>query len=162
MNARWVFVSLFAHSSPCFMEFTWQWGREKINPFILHNSLTRVPELPWWLSDRETTCQCRRCGFSPWVAEIPWRRKWQPTPVPLPGKSHGQRSLAGYSPCSCKELDMTEHRCACAHTHTHTHTRLPTVTELWISSRHFAESRFTYINISSFYKYLSTFFWLRN
>ena len=36
----------------------------------------------------------RRCGFHPWV---PWRKKWQPTPVFLPGKSHGQRSLAGYS-----------------------------------------------------------------
>ena len=39
--------------------------------------------------------------------KIPWR-KWQPTPVSLPGKSHGQRSLAGYSPWGCKELDMTE------------------------------------------------------
>ena len=37
-----------------------------------------------------------------------WRRKWQPTPVFLPGKFHGQRSLAGYSPWGCKELDMTE------------------------------------------------------
>ena len=39
---------------------------------------------------------------------IPWRRKWQPTPVFLPGKSHGQRRLTGYSPQSCKELDATE------------------------------------------------------
>ena len=37
-----------------------------------------------------------------------WRRKWQPTPVFLPGKSHGQRSLVGYSPQGCKESDMTE------------------------------------------------------
>ena len=37
-------------------------------------------------------------GFSSWVGKIPWRRKWQPTPVFLPGESHGQRSLAGYSP----------------------------------------------------------------
>ena len=36
--------------------------------------------------------------FDPWVGKIPWRRKWQPTPVFLPGKSHGERSLAGYSP----------------------------------------------------------------
>jgi len=36
--------------------------------------------------------------FNPWVGKIPWKRKWQPTPVILPGKSHGQRSLAGYSP----------------------------------------------------------------
>ena len=53
--------------------------------------------LPWWLSGKEHTCQCRRHGFDPWVGKIPWRRKWQPTPVFLPGKSHGQRSLEGYS-----------------------------------------------------------------
>ena len=38
--------------------------------------------------------QCRRCRFDPWISKIPWRRKWQPTPVFLSGKSHGQRSLA--------------------------------------------------------------------
>ena len=57
--------------------------------------------LPWWLSGKESTCQCRRhrrCSFDPWVRKIPWRRKWQPTPVLLPGKSHEQRSLEGYSP----------------------------------------------------------------
>ena len=61
-------------------------------------------------SGKELTCQCRRhkrCGFDPWVRKIPWRRAWQPTPV-LPGESYGQRSLAGYSPQSRKELDTTE------------------------------------------------------
>ena len=48
-------------------------------------------------SGKESACQCRRCRFSPWVRNIPWRRKWQPTPVLLLGKSHGQRSLVGYS-----------------------------------------------------------------
>ena len=52
--------------------------------------------------------QCRRHGFEHWVGKIPWRRKWQPTPVFLPGKFHGQRSLAGYSLWGCKELNMTE------------------------------------------------------
>ena len=47
-------------------------------------------------------------GFDPWVGMIPWRREWQPTPVSLPGESHGQRSLAGYSPWGCKKLDTTE------------------------------------------------------
>jgi len=47
-------------------------------------------------------------GFDSWVGKIPWRRKWQPTPVFLPGKFHGQRNLAGYSPWDCKESDMTE------------------------------------------------------
>ena len=44
----------------------------------------------------------------PWVKDIPWKRKWQPTPVFLPGKSHGQKSLAGYSPQGHKPLDMTQ------------------------------------------------------
>ena len=51
-------------------------------------------------SGKEPTCQCRRLKrnrFSPWVRKIPWRRAWQTTPVFLPGKSHGQRSLACYS-----------------------------------------------------------------
>ena len=43
-----------------------------------------------------------------WVGKIPWRMKWQPTPVFLPGESHGQRNLVGYSPQGCKELDTTE------------------------------------------------------
>ena len=43
--------------------------------------------------------QGRRPGFDPWVRKIPWRRAWQPTPVFLPGESHGQRGLAGGSPC---------------------------------------------------------------
>ena len=50
----------------------------------------------------------KRCGFSLGVGKIPWRRKWQPTPVFLPGKSHGQRSLAGYSPWGLTESDTTK------------------------------------------------------
>ena len=60
--------------------------------------------------DKEPTCQCRRCwrqGFSPCVRKISWRRPWQPTPVFLPGESHGQGSLAGYSPWGRKESNMT-------------------------------------------------------
>ena len=64
--------------------------------------------LPRWLSGKELAWHCRRRGFDPWVRKIPWRRKWQPTPVFLPGKSHGQRSLAGYSPWGHKEPDTTE------------------------------------------------------
>ena len=56
--------------------------------------------------------------------KIPWRRKGQPTPVFVPSKSHGQRSLAGYNPWGHKESDMAEYVCfqVCAYTHTHTHT----------------------------------------
>ena len=60
--------------------------------------------LPWWLSGKESTCQCRRCGFKPWVGKMPWRRKWQPTPILFPGKSHGQRSLTGYRPWGCRRV----------------------------------------------------------
>ena len=65
----------------------------------------------WRLSGKEPACQCRslrRHRFNPWVGKIPWSRKWQPAPVFLPGKFHGQRMLAGYVPWSCKELDRTE------------------------------------------------------
>ena len=48
-------------------------------------------------------------GFFPGWRRFPWRRKWQPTPVFLPGKTHGQRNLVGYSPWGCKKSDMTGH-----------------------------------------------------
>ena len=60
--------------------------------------------LPQLLSGKESTCQCRRHRFKPWVGKIPWRRKWQATPVFLPGKSRGQRSLASYSPWGHKRV----------------------------------------------------------
>ena len=64
--------------------------------------------LHWWLSGKESACQNRRHGFDPWVGKIPWRKKWQPTPVFLPEKSQGQRNLAGYRPWGHKESDRTE------------------------------------------------------
>ena len=76
------------------------------NPF--HLTLNRlwwpfwelIP-LPWWLSSKRIHLQGRNLRtrtFDPWVRKIPWRRAWKNTPVILPGESHGQRSLAGYSP----------------------------------------------------------------
>ena len=52
-----------------------------------------------------------RCRFGPWVQKIPWRRKWQPTPIFLPGKFHGRRSLEGYSPWGrrVRHTEATEH-----------------------------------------------------
>ena len=64
--------------------------------------------LPRWLSGKESACQHRRSGFNPWVKRILWRRKWQHSPVFLPGESYGQRSLAGYSLWGGKESDTTE------------------------------------------------------
>ena len=60
-----------------------------------------------WRSGTESACQCRRFRFDHWVGKILWRRKWEPTPVFLPGKSHGQRSLTGYSPWGCRKLETT-------------------------------------------------------
>ena len=75
--------------------------------------------LPWWLSSKRIHLQCRRHKrnrFSPWFGKIPWRRVSQPTPVFLPGKSRGQRSLTGYSPQGRRESDTTE---VTLHTHIH-------------------------------------------
>ena len=70
--------------------------------------------LPRWLSGKESTCQYRRPRLDPRVGKIPWRRKWQPTPVFFPGKSHRQGHVAGCSPWGHVELDttqVTEHAC---------------------------------------------------
>ena len=63
----------------------------KAEPFKSH--YCKLEGLPWWLSGKEPTCQCRSHGLDSWVRKIPWRRKWKPTPGFLPGKSHKQKSL---------------------------------------------------------------------
>ena len=85
------------------------WSSAKNNSSM---SEVRQMGLPRWLSGKETACQgsrCRRHEFGSWVGKIPWRRKWQPTPVFLLGESHGQRSLAGSSLWGHKGLDRIEH-----------------------------------------------------
>ena len=73
------------------------------------SSLSPAPgAFPDGASGKESVCQCRRHGFDPWVENIPQRSKWQPTPVFLPEKSHGQRSLVGYGPWCCRESDTTD------------------------------------------------------
>ena len=54
--------------------------------------------LPTWLSGKESTCHCRRCQFDPWVRKMPWRRKWQPTPVFLPEVSPWTEKPGGLYP----------------------------------------------------------------
>ena len=61
-----------------------------------------------WLRQSRICLQCKRLGFGPSVRKIPWRRKWQPTPLFLPGEFHGQGNLVGYSPGGHKELNTTE------------------------------------------------------
>ena len=84
------------------------------------SSVVNTLGLPGGTSGKESACQGRRSkrpGFHPWVGRTAWRRKWQHTPVLLPGESHGQKSLVGYSPRGGKESDVTEH----THTHIHEH-----------------------------------------
>ena len=85
----------------------------------INSALTMTEGFPGGSAGKEPTCQWRRRkrqGFVPWVGKIPWRRAWLPTPIFLPAEFRGQRSLTGYSPWGCKELDTTE----CARVHTHT------------------------------------------
>ena len=63
---------------------------------------------PGGSDSKASACNTGDPVFNPWAGKIPWRRKWQPTPVFLPGKSHGQRTLAGYSLPGHTELNMTE------------------------------------------------------
>ena len=72
-----------------------------------------------WASQVALCRNHKRLRFSPWVRKICWRRAWQSTPVFLPGESHGQMSLAGYSSWGCKESDTTEVTYLHAHTHTY-------------------------------------------
>ena len=72
--------------------------------------------IPWWFRDKESTCNggdAEDTGSNPWVRKIPWKKKWQPTPVFLPGKSHGQRSPAGYSPWGHKRVGYNNKQQQC-------------------------------------------------
>ena len=91
--------------------------RQKPNRLIIVWDMSVWYGLPRCFSGKEPACQCRRhkrLGFDPWVRKIPWRRKWYHTSVFLPGKSHGQGSLAGYSPWGSRSVGrnlVTEQEC---------------------------------------------------
>ena len=91
---------------------------------------------PGGVSGKEPACQCRskRFRFNPWVRKILWRRAWQPTPVFLPGESHGQRSLAEFSPYSCHESDTTK---VTSHAHTQWTIRRESVVTFYLAFRAF-------------------------
>ena len=92
---------------------TQSWTRLK---WLSSSSNIMYQGFPGGSTGKEHTCQWRKSKilrFNIWVKKIPWRRKWHPTPVFLPGESHGQRSLAGYSPWGHEESDMIE--CACTY-----------------------------------------------
>ena len=101
-NASLTFFTSLSITFPSFLRLV-----QYALAWIKHNLFGQLG-FPGSASGKESTCQCRRrnrLGFNPWVAKIPWRRAWQPTPVFLPGDSQGQRSLAGNSPQGHKELD---------------------------------------------------------
>ena len=122
-GARWAAVRRVAKSPTRLRRHQQLQGTSVWNnasPLSLVSSLCRdawnyvnIPFLPQFthqfnLLDGRVCLQRRRPGFDPCIGKIPWRRKWQPTPVSLPGKFHGRRSLAGYPPWGRKESDMTE------------------------------------------------------
>ena len=92
----------------------WEWGCVLFLFRILLLFMNSPPNSASLVAQRQRIhLQCkrrRRCRLNSWVRKIPWRRKWQPTPVSLPARSHGQRSLAGYSPSGHKESDTTKAR----------------------------------------------------
>ena len=108
---------------PLFREFIFQPAHQPswvcLGPLSLYSTQKEMPllsglylkhnmGLPWWLSGQGSACLFRRHRFNPWGGKSPWRRKWQPTPVFLPGESHGQRSLVGCRQQGCKESEITE------------------------------------------------------
>ena len=99
--------------------YVWEDIRAHWNhPFDISSAIWGLPR---GHPSKESSCQCRRgrrLRFDPWVGKIPWRRKWQPTPVFLPGGSHGQRSLVGYPPWGRRSQTRLS-------THAGTHGTLP-------------------------------------
>ena len=75
--------------------------------------------------------EARQLGLIPESGRSPWSRKWQPTPIYLLQKFHGQSSLVGFSPRGQKELNATEHMHVNARAHTHTHTHTHTFSKMW-------------------------------
>ena len=91
-------------SNNIFRSFFWS-----IQPLILsYFYFLCFPEFPGHSDGKESACKAEDPGSNPRVKKIPWRRKWKPTPIFLPGEFHGQRSLVGYSPWGHKESNMTE------------------------------------------------------
>ena len=83
---------------------TSQHCHEAENEIIFTNGPSPVQGFPGSSLTKNPLAKCRTHGFDPWVRKIPWRRKWLPIPVFLPGMSHGQRSLVGYNPWGCKRV----------------------------------------------------------
>ena len=112
-------ASALSHDPPTSRFSSRETGERKLSkvrvftlPCFLISPQPLVYGFPWWINSKESACNAGDAGYrtclDSWVGKISWRRKWQSTPVFLPGKSHGQRSLAGYSPWGRKESDTME------------------------------------------------------
>ena len=99
----------------CFSYFETNVATTTINALLLRYITIHQYGTSWVVQMVKNPCQCRRCkrhGFDLSVKKIPWQRKWQPAPVFLPGKSHVQRSLVGYSPWVAKSrTQLSIHTC---------------------------------------------------
>ena len=90
-------IFLLSFYKTCWRLIKSSWVVEEITLFFLWKTVI-------WAEIHLQCRKLRRHGFNPWVGKIPWRRKWQPTLLFLPGKSHGQRSLVGYSPMGSQRV----------------------------------------------------------
>ena len=107
-----LFVSVCVCMYVCVNVYAEKWSKFLLFYKIVQSARTIKWKLLRRFSGKESSCPCRRCRrhrFDPWIGKIPWKRKWQPSPVFLPGKSHRQRILKDYSLWVHKELDTTEH-----------------------------------------------------
>ena len=84
-----------------------KWGIEN-DIYTFYSVRYRLRDFPGGSDGKASVYNAGDPGLIPGLGRFPWRRKWQSTPVLLPGKSHGQRSPVGYSPWGCKESDTTE------------------------------------------------------
>ena len=92
----WTQLSKCTHTQRCFQKAL----KHLMNTFLVVQTVKNLPAMETW--NLPANAEDKRLGFEPWVGKIPWRRKWQPTPVFLPEKFHGQRSVAGYSSWGCR------------------------------------------------------------
>ena len=129
---RYIFKRERDHSKNCeSLLVKKSWTHENL-PFTGTVNLQGFPSGAYGKESTHPCSRHKRHSFDPRVRKIPWSSEWEPTPVFLPGKFHGRRSLAGYSPWGCKELDTTEH----THTHTHTHTHMNIIRKPLVSKRY--------------------------
>ena len=102
LMGTWALVESQEECSPFFSFSSSQYSIISLRYYNnCRNSIQSI-RLSQWLSGEESAYQCRICAFDPWSWKIPWRRKWQPTPVFLSANPHGQCSLVDYSPWGCR------------------------------------------------------------